>query len=312
MLWTMAVRTTATPLQPEQQHQKQGRRRQQQQQPTTDGCYTSTDPITAAELVVNDTSIAREYIICPNTTIEIGVILQNGTIIGETPLFVQANATVRCGNDGARSNNCVISAGQVGIVLAEIRSSAQLGDILNIQSTRFEGITLSDFFGSAIFSFGVVGDVTFEDCAFLVSTHGNSDEDDPYHYPYRGSNDVPFILFLTTRSLFLGHTHTHTPNMNYVPLYIHTGLSIRNQHSNGWRHSGCRVRTSPRTFRGWTIRGIIAGTTRTRTTTRTTTRLGLNDRSHKARTNGIHEGGWVRHDFPQHLWIQTGQPHLSR
>ena len=72
-------------------------------------CFTSTYAILQAQL----TSPQEEYIVCPNTTIQIGFpnVDFSNFENGDWPLIALGpNTKFLCGEDGSSSNNCVLDA----------------------------------------------------------------------------------------------------------------------------------------------------------------------------------------------------------
>lgn len=129
-------------------------------------CITVSTDIVDAELLTIDTTVRREYILCPNTTIETGYVdPTTGQFVGDFPIAVRANATVKCGADGSRSNNCKLILGDIGILMTPIDGVTLLHDQ---EGVIVQGITIEDILFTPLFMNFAYGKVNFVDCAFLV------------------------------------------------------------------------------------------------------------------------------------------------
>ena len=130
-------------------------------------CFTNTTVIANMEANVQDLSVRRVYELCANSVIETGVLDAMG-IAGLFPLAVSANATVKCGPDGSRSNNCTIAFGDIGIFLSPFTGAQLNAGFLNADGIVYQGITVSDIRRGPVRGQLVTGNVLFSDCAFLV------------------------------------------------------------------------------------------------------------------------------------------------
>lgn len=129
-------------------------------------CVTNLTLVVQSEMEVVDTSIRREYVLCPNTIFETGLLdTVSGQIVGMFPLVVRANATVKCGDDGSRSNNCTIASGDLGLTLQPFSVPGSEP----IDGAIIMGVQISDILLQPVSVFDVHGTVQFVDCAFLVS-----------------------------------------------------------------------------------------------------------------------------------------------
>jgi len=130
-------------------------------QPTTPpllGCYSSTAEINDKEIVLEDTSVPREYHICPNSVFEMET----------NPLdIIHPNFTVMCGDDGKSSNNCTFKGGlkQIQMSQVNITSSKPHASLENI---TIQGITFTSSTGSNIqvLEDGLPVHFTVKDCIF--------------------------------------------------------------------------------------------------------------------------------------------------
>ena len=142
-------------------------------------CLNDTSVIVSNEFAVTDYSVRRVYTICPNTDVLVGVLNENGAIVeGSFPILIGPNATVRCGNDGSRANNCRLTGGSFGMFLQAISQQ-----VASVDGSEIIGITFEDLFTAPFFSTGVFGTIKMIDCAFVVSPSGTKHES-------RGGNGV--------------------------------------------------------------------------------------------------------------------------
>lgn len=144
-------------------------------------CISNLDDINFVEYEVPPDQVmantTREYILCPGFSQYVARVDDNSDPVepGSFSLFLRSNAIVKCGNDGARSNNCTIT-GNAGMetvydpFLDEAYGEA--GKVL--ENILVQGITFTNFFTRAVQLWGYTGNVRFEDCAFLVSSRMGS------------------------------------------------------------------------------------------------------------------------------------------
>jgi hypothetical protein len=75
-------------------------------------CIDSLSLLVVAELFIVDTTVPREYILCPDRTYTTSLLLLPGeTTENDAPITIRPNLTVKCGASGARSNNCIVTGG---------------------------------------------------------------------------------------------------------------------------------------------------------------------------------------------------------
>jgi hypothetical protein len=120
---------------------------------------------------VTDTGTVRTYIICPNKVYDIGMLDYDNNLKGGRPgddivyppLPLRPNLVLKCGNDGARSNQCWMNDGQL-----QIDGTAIMG-ITNptVNNVIIQGFT---FMGAMKHSIWVTkpGSITFRDCEWKV------------------------------------------------------------------------------------------------------------------------------------------------
>ena len=136
-------------------------------------CAQSISEIFGAEAAVEDTSVERTYMLCPNTTYTTGVYVPaadgsgSGSIEnGDLPLFVRPNARVVCGKDGRKENNCVVGGGTFGAVSTP---GFVFPEIL-YDNVRYQGITFANHLGggTGLIAIMSAANITFVDCVFKV------------------------------------------------------------------------------------------------------------------------------------------------
>jgi len=74
-------------------------------------CIGSLDFIRSFEELVEDESVLRTYVLCPNEFYELAEVLHEGMAFseGQSPLLIsKSNVQIQCGEDGSSSNNCVL------------------------------------------------------------------------------------------------------------------------------------------------------------------------------------------------------------
>ena len=86
-------------------------------------CYTSMLDLLTAQIELDEAYLSENpLIVCPNTTIAIGVPSNPSRdtwdyISGDYPIqVIRKNVTIQCGLDGRRENNCVLSGGLVQVI----------------------------------------------------------------------------------------------------------------------------------------------------------------------------------------------------
>ena len=105
-------------------------------------CFRSTYDIIVQQLV----DPLDEYIVCPNTRIDIGVPASSGMetfVNGDWPLLALGpNVVIKCGQSGASSNNCVLNSSFLHIAaLPNVRSLGVL--FVNAENLYISGFTLT-------------------------------------------------------------------------------------------------------------------------------------------------------------------------
>lgn len=158
-------------------------------------CYSSTKDLLKAQIndYMQTNSTADVYVICPNTTISIGVLKNPAAgdytfTNGDYPLWVlNANTTIQCGLDGSVENACVMDGGFVQYMAQDripldddeledslLNFGLQL-DNVTIRGMTFTGImgTVGPLDGSSVIM-SQPGHITFVDCWWteLVATGG--------------------------------------------------------------------------------------------------------------------------------------------
>jgi hypothetical protein len=128
-------------------------------------CVNSLSLLVIAELFVTDTTVPREYILCPDTTYTTSLPLVPGeTTENDAPITIRPNLTLKCGASGARSNNCIVTGG-VGMT----GTPENFNDDLDLGNVLIQGITFQALEGVNFNLAHFNGQVTIEDCAFLDS-----------------------------------------------------------------------------------------------------------------------------------------------
>lgn len=129
-----------------------------------DGCYSNTTVLYQAMLRANS-FVETTYILCPNTTFEIGDFDADGDccVNGMYSLFIRSRSIVKCGEDGKSSNNCVMTGGNTHVFYV----GSIFDDALS-QDVQVTGLTFDDakFLATAMAN---RGDITFTDCIWRVS-----------------------------------------------------------------------------------------------------------------------------------------------
>lgn len=125
-------------------------------------CFTNLTMINLAESILTSTDERREYQLCPDTTFVTGTIEGTTLVGGQTPLNLRPNVSIRCGEDGSRSNNCVITGG-IGL----LGTPGNFGD-QSLEGVEIQGITFRNLTSVTFFIGPINGAITVTDCAFLV------------------------------------------------------------------------------------------------------------------------------------------------
>lgn len=83
-------------------------------------CIGSLDSIRTSEGLVDDESVLRTYVLCPNTEFKLAEVLHQGKAFseGQSPLLIsKSNVRIQCGEDGSSSNNCVLVSAEAVVEL---------------------------------------------------------------------------------------------------------------------------------------------------------------------------------------------------
>ena len=131
--------------------------------PPAPECYKNLDDIFARELAVIDSTVHREFILCPNTEFLIG-----NFVGGSNPMYPRRNTAYKCGIDGKSSNNCRVVSGQFQLVAFDVFSPWNPDQYEPKTNVTITGITFEAGFYATVL-LGDPGDITFADCIFQVS-----------------------------------------------------------------------------------------------------------------------------------------------
>ena len=161
-------------------------------QPTTSPtfpyeCYTSTLGLLTAQIELDEEYLSENpLIVCPNTTITIGVPSNPSRdtwdyIGGDYPIqAIRENVTIQCGLDGRQENNCVLSGGLVQVITQYEHWHPSYGFVTPSNTTDYFSIIGFTFTGrisgsgpflgiGGVFSHPGRG-IRFEDCAWVNMT----------------------------------------------------------------------------------------------------------------------------------------------
>ena len=129
-------------------------------------CYSDLTDIAKLEIQLLDDSVLRTYILCPNTTFQVGAFNGAGQLIGQAPIMARSNVVYKCGAEGLSTNNCILQGGSVQLTTIGFSISNVLIQGLTFEGAAERGITL-----------GESGDITFLDCIIQVSetVHGHNE-----------------------------------------------------------------------------------------------------------------------------------------
>jgi hypothetical protein len=106
-----------------------------------------------------DPLVSNVYVLCPNTTFNIGVAGDDGICCtgGMSSLYVQSRSHIKCGESGSSDNNCTLLGGDFQLI-----SGPEPAEEVIIQGVTFEAAE-----DSGAFLAGRT-EVTFLDCLFKV------------------------------------------------------------------------------------------------------------------------------------------------
>jgi len=134
----------------------------------TAGCIGSTNELVVEESKVTDLSVTREYVLCEDTVYSIGFqdyysskVLQGGSDM----LQLRPNLHLKCGATGSKSNNCLVTSGDVQMEGTTFYGAP--GDVL--ENVVITGVTFADA-GKHMVWINKPGDILFHDCEFRVSS----------------------------------------------------------------------------------------------------------------------------------------------
>jgi hypothetical protein len=166
-----------------------------------DDCYDDLTDIYFMERDVEDASILRKYVLCPDTTYKLGVISETGEINGQPPIQLRPNVVYQCGRNGRQADNCILDGGDFGLTSFY---GVFEGIYETVDNVEIRGLTFrSQKMFSAVME--AAGDIVFIDCAFLVS--GNVVQCNSSHKP------PSFLTFSFTLRL-------HQNQGNFVPILL--------------------------------------------------------------------------------------------
>ena len=132
-------------------------------------CIQSIDILESAEAVVTDFSVQRVYTLCPQTTFTIGRQDYYGTLLsgtGTDMIHLRPNLHIQCGDNGARSNNCVITGGTLQVDGTSFYTGSSTSAVV-LSNIRMTGITFASVEKYHVW-IDQPGDVVFHDCSFQV------------------------------------------------------------------------------------------------------------------------------------------------
>ena len=124
-------------------------------------CFDDIDLMMQFEDFVEDVTVPREYVLCPNTEFYFGFGTQNGYEGGMVPIEPRANSHYKCGQDGSSENNCLLIDGEFPFIA--FFSEPEYPTNITVTGMTFKANTG----GAALFA--EAGDITFVDCKFIVS-----------------------------------------------------------------------------------------------------------------------------------------------
>jgi hypothetical protein len=131
--------------------------------PTLPGCYRNLTRIFEIEIEVQDETILRTYILCPDSVFDIGPLDEMGQLSDQYPILPRSNAVYYCGEDGLSTNNCVLRGGPFQVLMGFKDSGAD-----GIKNVLIQGVTFEAADERALV-LDKPGDITFIDCIVRVS-----------------------------------------------------------------------------------------------------------------------------------------------
>jgi hypothetical protein len=137
--------------------------------PPAPECYTDLDDILSRERAVYNSTVYREYILCPNTDYIMGRQVNGKTEGGFEPISPRRNVAYKCGKEGLLSNNCRIIDGNFQLV--SFNSQWEESQYEPHTNVTISGLTFeAGNFGTTLLANR--GHITFNECAFRVSVSG--------------------------------------------------------------------------------------------------------------------------------------------
>ena len=132
----------------------------------TPGCIGSTNELIIEESKVTDLSVTREYVLCEEAVFNVGFLdyyfgQQGG---GSDMIQLRPNLHLKCGASGSRSNNCLVTSGDVQMEGTTFYGAP--GDILD--NVVITGVTFANARKHTVW-INKPGNILFQDCEFRVS-----------------------------------------------------------------------------------------------------------------------------------------------
>jgi len=122
-------------------------------------CEESLAAITTNESRIQNTSLVRTYVLCP----------EKQYMVGSSPIVIgQPNMHVICGVDGDVNNDCVLWGGLVQLKLSDMYQTT--GSVGAATNTLVQGLTFKKASGTNILA-QYPGELLIRNCAFLASSH---------------------------------------------------------------------------------------------------------------------------------------------
>lgn len=136
---------------------------------SSSGCFTTINSLALRETGV-DTTERRTHALCANNIFTIGALdFDNQVYDGQEPIPLRSNLHLKCGFDGLKENNCVVTGGDVqvdGTHFLGVRDSDRLDNV------TLEGITFVNA-GKYMAWLTKPGTVKFVNCEFRVRCAAN-------------------------------------------------------------------------------------------------------------------------------------------
>jgi hypothetical protein len=125
-------------------------------------CFTNTTLLSEV-MAEADPLLDNVYVLCPNTTFNIGVADDDGLccVGGMTGLIMQSRSHIKCGESGSSENNCTLLGGDFQLITGPEPAMEIL-----IQGVTFESAEITGAFLAGR------SNVTFLDCLFTVRESG--------------------------------------------------------------------------------------------------------------------------------------------